>query len=225
MAWALKDAENMQIFRGSKPAADVFTKSLIEGADCCPTDTVIAYDKLARRVRFDNGLSHLNPLGGNEKFRVPIGSGFTSQMHDIVAHINEFGVGAQISVIAIPTYAYLTGVGVHVEAMETGLTFSLVTRNGLVLPSGLVDIVDVTGDVCAPIRTRTAGSAASFVSFGALGAGVHMRDIFGRSALGEFSLEADELILEVTAIPVTPVTGAFDITVSVNYELINRAEI
>lgn len=225
MARNPKAANNIQVFRGSKPQPDVFAANT--GLGCCPDVAgQYAYDKLADRTRFDNALAHLNPAGANDKFRIPFGNGFSDTRRDVVAHINEAGVGAQISVIAIPTYAFVTGVGVHIAAEEAGLTFNLITRNGLVLPSTAVHVVAAAvdeDDACAIERTDTAGSAASFAGFGALGTNEFI-DILGYSGEGEFSLEADELILEVAAIPATPVVGSFDITVSVNYQIVHRAE-
>lgn len=221
MAWTNKAANELQVFRGSKPKADVFLKDAILGAGCCPSGLTVDYDKLARRVRFDNGLSHLNPLGGNEKFHVPEGDGFSSSRSEIVAHINEFGVGARIAVIAIPTFAFLTGVGIHIEAEEPGLTFNLVTRNGLALPNDSVIQVVSSGDACAPTRVQTVGSLAGF---GDLPANALSVDIFAREAVGMFALESDELVLEVAAMPAEPVTGAFSIRVSASYQLIDRAE-
>lgn len=225
MARNPKADDNIQVFRGSKPQPDVFAANT--GLGCCPDVAgQYAYDKLADRTRFDNALAHLNPAGANDKFRIPFGNGFSDTRRDVVAHINQAGVGAQISVIAIPTYAFVTGVGVHIAAEEAGLTFNLITRNGLVLPSTAVHVVAAAvdeDDACAIERTDTEGSAASFAGFGALGTSEFI-DILGYSGEGEFSLEADELILEVAAIPATPVVGSFDITVSVNYQIVHRAE-
>lgn len=223
MTWNTKAANNLQVFRGSKPRADVFTQDLMQGSGCCPDGgATVSYDKLARRVRFDNGLSHLNPLGGNEKFQLPLGDGFSGSRDQIVAHINKFRVGARISVIAIPTFAFVTGVGIHVAAEEPGLTFNLITRNGLVLPAGVIHQVTTTGEACLPTRTLAAGD---YTGFGALGNALYI-DIFGRSALGEFSLESDEIIVEVATMPASGVVkGDFDIRISASYELQDRAEV
>ena len=87
------------------------------GIGCCgPVD--FDYDKLGERVRFDNGLKHLSPSGGVERYRFPGGNGFSDDRAAIINHINAVGVGAEISVIAIPTYAFVTGVGVHIESEE-----------------------------------------------------------------------------------------------------------
>ena len=78
---------------------------------------------------------------------------------------------------------------------------------------------------CEIERTLTAGNLASFTGFGALGDNQFI-DILGRSGHGNFSLEADELILTVASMPGggIPVSGLFDITVSVSYDVIHRAE-
>ena len=225
MARTPKAANNIQVFRGSRPREDVFSKNANSG--CCGTGTQTEHDKLAGRTRFDNALAHSNPTGANDKFVVPYGDGFADARTNMINHINTFGVGAQISVLAIPTYAFVTGVGIHIAAQEAGLTFNLITRNGLVLPATAVVIVDAAAaDAgCEVERTQTAGSITSFAGFGALGTDVLFRDIFGREGQGEFSLEADELILEVATVPAGGlVVGEFDITVSVSYDVIHRAE-
>lgn len=229
MAWSAKSADNIQMFRGSRPKPDVFTQDLMRGGgECCsPGAADISYDKLARRVRFDNGLTHLNPLGGNEKVRVPFFDGLSTSRDEAINHINAVGVGAQISLFAIPTYAFLTGLGVHIAAEETGFTFDIVTRNGLVLPSDFGGLVNVTGDTCAPTRTLTLSTQEAPITpegLGALSTSV-ARDYFWKSCCGEFSLESDEVMIEVTSMPASgEVLGDFDFTIAVSYEVINRAE-
>lgn len=231
MARNPKSADNIQVFLGSKPQPDVFAANT--GLGCCPDVAgQYAYDKLADRTRFDNALAHLNPQGANEKFRVPFGNGFSGTRQDIIAHINQVGVGAQISVIAIPTYAFVHGVGIHIAAEEPGLTFNLITRNGLVLPGTgsddterafSVEAAVTPGDPCGLTRTLTPGDGTLFEGFGALSTNEFV-DIFGYNGAGAFSLEADELILEVATVPADPVVGLFDITVSGSYDIVLRAE-
>lgn len=213
----------IQVFRGSRSRQDVF--SLNAGGGCCDGVGDVTYDKLAERTRFDNGLLHSNPIGGNDKFLVPYGDGFAGTRDAIVSLINDVGVGAHISVLAIPTYAFVTGVGVHISAEEPGLTFDLVTRNGLVLPSTTVRTVTATADsACEVVRTVDDGDADMFEGFGALGTAAFI-DIFGRNGEGEFSLEADEIALRVATMPANGIiTGEFSIKVSVSYEVIHRAE-
>lgn len=221
MARNAKSADNIQVFRGSRPKADVFSSNA--GIGCCgPVD--FEYDKLGERVRFDNGLKHLSPPGGVERYRFPGGNGFSDDRPAIIRHINAVGVGAEVSVIAIPTYAFLTGVGVHIESEEEGLTFDLVTRNGLVLPATVISVTAVA-DASAPCAvTRTQG-VGDFTGFGALGDNDLFIDLLARSAEGEFSLEADELILRVASMPASGVvSGMFDLTVSASYDVIHRAE-
>ena len=239
MARAAKSANNIQVFRGSRPKADVFTSNA--GIGCCGS-VAFDYDKLGERVRFDNGLKHLSPSGGVERYRFPAGNGFSDDKAAIIAHINAIGVGATISVIAIPTYAFVTGVGIHIAAEEDGLTFDLITRNGLALPREIVytgggedpvvvgdgPIIKVTvtagvDGVCDVTRTQT--TVANFNGFGALGANDLFADLFGRNGQGEFALEADELILRVASMPAGGVVnGTFDLTISASYDVIHRAE-
>lgn len=227
MARNAKSENNIQVFRGSRPEQDVFSSNA--GLGCCDDGTSVDYDKLASRVRFDNSLAHLNPTGANDKFRLPYGNGFAGVKDQIIRHINDVGVGAQISVLAIPTYAFLTGLGVHIAEEEVGLTFDVKTRNGLALPSDASYVVSAASDTeCTLVRTLTGDeggtTATDFQGIGALD-GALMVDLFAKSCCGEFSLEADEIILEVASMPSSGfVTGDFDLYVSASYDIIHRAE-
>jgi hypothetical protein len=220
MARNTKSATSLQIFRGSKTKADVFERT---SGDCCSTSVASTYDKLGCRVRFDNSTAHENPTGANEKFHFQKQRFPVETLAAQVAHLNTQGVGGQLSVLTIPTYAFVTGVGVAVFASEPGLTFKLVTRNGLVLPAAVGITVDVAGDTCCPTRTQSVGVITA--AFGQLGTGVTEQYIFGRNGDGSFSLEADEILLEVVTMPTSGVIdGTFDVLVSASYDVINRAE-
>jgi hypothetical protein len=233
MARAAKDAENLQVFRGSFPKPDVFVKNAGDGC-CGPEADVQAYDKLADRVHFDNSLAHSNPLGANDKYRVPGGDGFSTDRQAIIDHINANGVGAQISILVIPTFAFLMRIAIKIAAEETGLTFDLKTRNGLTLPADIAQIVDVdAGTGCAVERTLTLVDGdgdpdpapdSIYSGFGALG-GSLATYLFGSSAIGEFALEADEIIMEVATMPAGGVvSGLFDIDVAASYEVVRRCD-
>lgn len=220
MARIDKSASSLQVFRGSKPKADVFART---AGDCCAPTAESTYDKLGCRVRFDNSTAHENPTGANEKFHFQKQRFPVETLAAQVAHLNKIGIGGQLSVLVIPTYAFVTGVGVAVLAEEPGLTFRLVTRNGLALPAAVGLQVDVAGDSCCPTRTRAAGDITA--PFGDLPANVTEQYIFGRDANGEFSLEADEILLEVVTMPTSGViAGTFDVIISASYDIINRAE-
>jgi hypothetical protein len=220
MARIDKSPKSLQVFRGSKPKADVFART---AGDCCAPTAESTYDKLGCRVRFDNSTAHENPTGANEKFHFQKQRFPVEPLAAQVAHLNKQGVGGQLSILTIPTYAFVTGVGIAVFAEEPGLTFKLVTRNGLALPAAVEFKVDVAGDSCCPTRTKAAGAIAA--PFGDLATGVTEQYIFGRDANGEFSLEADEIMLEVVTMPTSSViAGDFDVLVSVSYDIINRAE-
>jgi hypothetical protein len=209
MARIDKSAKSLQVFRGSKPKADVFART---AGDCCSPTAESTYDKLGCRVRFDNSTAHENPTGANEKFHFQKQRFPVETLAAQIAHLNAQGVGGQLSVFAIPTYAFVTGVGTVVLASEPGLTFKLVTRNGLELPRVVGIKVDVAGDSCCPTRTQGVGDVTE-------------QYIFGRDAAGEFSLEADEILLEVVTMPTSGViSGEFDVLLSVSYDIINRAE-
>ena len=221
MARNPKAENNLQVFRGSRSRVDVFSQNADSG--CCGSGAAVQHDKLADRVRFDNALAHSNPTGANDKFIVPYGDGFSGNRDEMIAHINANGVGAQLSVLVVPTYAFVTGVGVHIAAEEEGLTFNIETRNGLELPASQVIQVSAAAgeDGCAIERTQSEGSLEGF---GALD-GAEFIDIFARDGDGTFSLEADEIILTVATMPTEGiVTGAFDLTVSISYDVIHSAE-
>ena len=218
MAFATKPATELQVFRGSKPKADVFART---AGDCCGP-AAADYDKLDCRVRFDNALAHLNPTGGNEKFHFQKQRFAVEDKAAQVQWLNQNGVGARLAVLAIPTFAFVTGVSVVVLASEPGLTFKLTTRNGLALPAAAKIKVDVAGGSCCPTRTQ---GVADFDSWGALPAGVTEQYLFGRDGDGEFSLESDEIVVEVVTMPASGVvSGTFDFIVGVSYDVINRAE-
>lgn len=221
MAREIKDPLNLQVFRGSLPRADVFSANA--GVGCCPT-TQVQYDKLGARVRFDNALAHSNPTGANDKwmFRHGTQAGDTSLILD---HLNDNGVGASVSVLVIPTFAFVKGIGIKIQAMEEGVTFNLKTRNGLDIEAGEFLVVD-TGHDGSCISTHVL-STGTFEGFGELPEDVVVRDIFfipNETPLGNFSLEADELILELASVPAEGIIkGEFLIDVAVSYEIINRA--
>lgn len=225
-----KLSPGIQVFQGSRPQLDVFAANADNG--CCDDATQVDHDKLANRVRFDNGLAHLNPLGGVERFAFPFGNGFANTRNKIINGINDNGVGFNISVIAVPTFAWVTGIGIHVEAEESGLTFDVVTRNGLVLPGtgetcGCVKTVNTDVDGCDVTHTASDGDATSFEGIGAMDDHAFV-DIFGRAPIccdGIFASEADEIALKVASMPGSgTVNGEFAISVSVAYEVIHRAE-
>jgi len=228
MARVAKDAKNIQVFRGGNPRPSVFEKHA--GIGCCASGVTTVTDKLPDVLHFDNGLNHLNPTGGNEKYNFPNGSpsgSFETDRLAIIQHINDNGVGAQVSVIAIPNYAFLTGVAIKVYAEEEGLTFTLKTRNGLTLPDDVVKVIETAAveGSCSMTRTVTDGDATSFTGFGALGTDNIFKDIVARSANGEFAAEADEIIVEVATMPTSgSISGNFGFEIAVNYDVVGRAE-
>lgn len=226
MARTAKAANNIQVFLGSKPRPDIFMESA--GIGCCDTPA-FNYDKLGSRVRFDNALAHLNPSGANDKWE--FGYGRQAESQSIVDHINTHGVGASISVLVIPTYAFVKGVGIHVYAAEPGLAFNLTTRNGLDLTEGsaIKVVAKGSGAECEVERTRTDSTAeAAGKMLGTLDVDDLFTDTFillDETVLGAFSLEADEIQLTVASMPASgKVNGEFGIKVAVNYDIVNRAE-
>lgn len=221
MARQPKAENNIQVFRGSLPRQDVFSQNASDG--CCAPGTVVTYDKLGPRVRFDNALAHSNPTGANDKINLP-DTGYDADRAAIIDTINAHGVGTTISGLVIPTYAFVTGVAVTIYAEEEGLTFDVVTRNGLELPAGQLISVTATGTGCEVERTQSDGPAG-LNGFGALDEGVLYQILIVRDGDGTFSLEADEIMLRVASMPASGrVSGTFRVELAVSYDVIKRAE-
>ncbi|MCM1516218.1 MAG: hypothetical protein NC080_07410 [Paraprevotella sp.] len=219
---------HLQVFRGSRLPLGVYAKHANIG--CCGSVVGVAHDRLADIVHGPNSHAHLKPCGFNDKYMFPIGpvgGALERDKDDIVAYINEVGVGAKIGVLCIPNFARVTDIGVRIEAEEPGVTFNLVTRNGLALPQADIKVITTAANVDAPcelVRNAAAGNAASFTNFGAMGDNAFI-DIFGSDGLGTFALEADEIMLEVASMPTNKrVNGTFRLVVAVNYRVCDRAE-
>lgn len=229
---AFDPTKHLQLFRGSKLPPEVHTQHAFAG--CCPVTGMMVYDRLGDVVHGPNSHTHLKPTSYNDKFMVPfgpVGGSLENEKNNIVNFINAVQVGAQIGVLCIPNYAFVTDVAVKIEASEPGLTFNLKTRNGLKLPSAKVVTVTTSEDPnspCNKVRTMTesgggnatvegtadlntgavtgtatadVGNVAAFNGFGALGQDVQSIAIFGRDGQGQFAMEADEIILEVASMP------------------------
>lgn len=226
MARTAKAADNLQVFRGSFSKPDVF--SLNAGDGCCgPAAALNEFDRLGDRVHFDNALAHSNPTGANDKYRFPDGNGFNSLRAEIIAFINANGVGASISVLLVPTFAFVTGLVIKTIAEEAGLTFNVVSRNGLVLPDDNERTVVITaGTDCNVVRTqdiRDGAEPSIYTGVGALAVGALAEYRIGRG--NEFSLEADEIILQVATMPAGGVVvGTFDLELAVSYDVIKRCD-
>lgn len=219
---------HLQVFRGSKLPMGVFAKHASVG--CCGSTVETSLDRLADIVHGPNSHAHLKPSGFNDKYMFPIGPvGGTMErdQDDILSYINEVGVGAKVGVLVIPNFARVTDIGIRIEAEEPGLTFNLVTRNGLVLPQESVKIVKTAPSDTSPCelaRTAEDGTAASFQNFGALDKNLYI-DIFGSDGTGSFALEADEIMVEVASMPANKrVYGNFRMVIAVNYRVCDRAE-
>lgn len=226
MARNPKADKNIQLFRGSRTRLGVVKDML--GSDCCGENAIdLAHDKLADRVHFSNGLAHSNPTQANDKWAFP-GTGLDFNDREVIDHINRVGVGAQISVLVIPTYAFLNKLSVAVLNSEPGLTFTLKTRNGLNLtPDRSISVSVEAGDGDCEV-TRVQGTTAITAPFGALTDDELQHYRFGVYDNGKFSLEAEEIIVEVVTMPTLnggKVIGDFNFQVAVNYEVVQRAEI
>lgn len=227
MAFVAKDPKDLQVFRGSRPKVDVFTATAGDG--CCGTGPAVDYDKLDPVVRFDNALAHQNPTGANDKYHVPYGNGFDINRDSIIQHINKHGVGARVSVLAIPTYALIRGVAIHISGAEDGLTFNLKNRNSQTLLGNLggkkITGTRAEGD-CVTTRAAEDIDQTALEGFGALPGGARTIDLqlFAKDTTN-FAVDSDALQLEVATMPASgKVAGDFDIQIAVSYDVVRRAE-
>lgn len=219
-------ADAMQLFRGGLNKPSLWAEHI--GGDCCDPKALVAMDRLPPTVNPENANVHTNPYGHRDYWH--FGTLADSIRQKIVDHINSVGVGAELEVMVIPTFALLHSVRVDVLIPEAGLAFELVTRNGTALPTGQEIIVTETdsGDGCgevARVQTAPGEDDSVFEDIGGVGAGTRRYHLGVSDQGGEFALEADVLILRVTAVPAAPgVIGFFDIQVHANYVAPGRSE-
>lgn len=220
MARVAKSALAMQIFRGGLNKLSVWAKHI--GGDCCDPKPDYSIDRLNPTINPENALVHTRPFGNRDYMQF---SEFADSIRqEMVDWINASGVGAQLEILVIPTFSLLHTVELTVLAEEAGFTYSLSTRNGTVLPTGQLIQVDETegGANCEGVaRVQAVGA---YTGLGVL-AGATRRMTMGVSAIGgEFALEADVLILTVTALPAAGLKGTFDFRANINYVAPGRSE-
>lgn len=226
MARVAKGSKDLQIFRGGLDdiaRTNIWARHI--GGACCAPGVAVDIDRLPPTVNWENANIHTSPLGGRDNLRISQLGGGDTIRREIVDHINKHGVGAQIAVAVLPTFGFLQAVHIVALAGETGLKFKVVTRNGTALPDAQVikvDELDATGDCSGVQRTKAAGDLAEV---GVVTAGQSRTHVIAVAADGgEFILEADELILEVTGVPADGVKGHFDLEVHVSYTGYGRSE-
>lgn len=211
MAFTAKSSKALQSFRGglNSLAKNPWIQNL--GNGCCEVAPVIDQDRLNRTIHAENALVHSRPFGNRLHWQ--FGELDDTTRRQIVAHINTQGVGAQLEIIVIPTFAFVHSIHTVTLAEETGLVFELKTRNGTPIPSDQEIKVSETdaGDGCGEVARVKA--AADKANIGALDGASRVHNIFVAANGGEFSLDSDVIILEVKSLPADGVKGFFDILV------------
>ena len=200
MARNPKSAKAVQLFRGGRN--DIQKNPWVQnlGFGCCDPSPVVDVDRLNPTINPENALVHSRPFGNRLHWRFSEHDDTTRA--NIVAHINRIGVGAQLEVLVIPTFAFWHSLHVVTLAEEAGLTFNLRTRNGTVIPTSQTIRVTETdsGNGCGEVA-RVQTNAASPSGIGGLSGATRVHNIFVDGNGGQFALEADVLILEVAALP------------------------
>lgn len=218
-----KDPKALQLFRGG--LNDIQKNPWVQnlGLGCCDPSPKVDVDRLNPTINPENALVHSRPFGNRIHWRFSEHDDTTRA--NIVNHINTNGVGAQLEILVIPTFAFWHSLHVVTLAEETGLTFRLRTRNGTALPNSQQIKVSETdsGAGCGDVARVQA--AADPNSIGALGGATRVHNIFVDGNGGQFALEADVVILEVTALPASgKVDGFFDLLVHSTTVAAGRSE-
>ena len=235
MARTVMGAKALQLFRGGLNQLSLWAKHV--GGACCDPVVMPKVDRLPPTVNPENANVHTNPFGHRDYWH--FGSLADSIREGIISHINANGVGAQLEVLLLPTFSLLNAVRVDVLAEETGLVFKLVTRNGTALPGTTVypDVDEFPGAPSGQLIkvAETEGgsgcgevsrvqSAGAYTGIGPLGGATRTYTLGVAGHGGEFALDADVLILEVTAVPAGGVKGFIDIQVHATYTAPGRSE-
>lgn len=215
MARIDKVANAPQLFKGGYNALPVQSKFL--GGLCCAPGVVVDYDRLPPTLQWENANVHTRPLGGRDQFVWAEVNETTKQ--EVLTYIEANGTDSVIEILSIPTFAFVDKITVSVYGEEDGLTFTLATRNGLVLPTAMFGVTETYDTSTCDGPTRAKDAAATFTGFGALD-GATAKYVFGTyaNAAAGFSLEPDVIQLKVASMPASgTLTGAFDLRVDVSY--------
>lgn len=222
MARIAKTEKAMQLFRGG--LNDLSKNPWLQniGFGCCDPVHKIDQDRLPPTVNPENAQIHSRPFGNRLFWQ--FSEHDDSTRAQIVRHLNEVGVGAQLEIIVIPTFSLTHSVHTVTLAEETDLVFELKTRNGTELPSGQLIKVSETdsGDGCGEVARVQA--AADPAEIGPLDGASRVHNLFVSDKGGEFALEADVLVLEVVSVPAGGIKGNFDIRVHTNAIAPGRSE-
>jgi hypothetical protein len=222
MSRVAKSVKAHQSFRGG--LNDLSKNPYIQalGSSCCEPAAAVDQDRLNPTINPENALIHTRPFGNRDYWQ--FGEFADSERARIVQHINTHKVGAQLEILVVPTFSLLYSVQAVVFAEEIGLKFKVKTRNGTKLPSGqLIKVAEKDGgSSCGEVeRTQSVGDLNDI---GSLDGATRVHTLAVSDIGGEFALEADVLILEVTSMPSIGVVGNFDLRVHTNYIAPGRSE-
>ena len=224
MARTAMGAKAIQLFRGGYNKLPLFANFLSLG--CCGPEVKPVIDRLPCTLNWENANIHTSPLGGRDTWQFSLLN--DTERAQVAKAINQGGVGTQLEILAIPTFAFLQNVRVAVIAEEPGLAFTVKTRNGTPLPAGQrFEVTEAWDGECGcAIRTKTdADWLAEGQTVGELGANVVKKYSYAVDGNGgQFALEADVLILEVVSVPAGGVVGVFDLLVDMSYTSNGRSE-
>jgi hypothetical protein len=221
MARVTMPADTLQVFRGGLNKLSLWAQHI--GGACCDPAVTPVIDRLNPTINPENANIHTNPFGHRDYWH--FGTLADSERQRIIDFINTEGVGAKLEVMVLPTFSLLNVVRVDILAEETGLAFTLSTRNGTVLPTGqLIEVAETdSGDGCGEVA-RVQTVMTDYTGLGPLGGATRVYHMGVSDQGGEFVLEADVLVLEVTAVPAGGVKGYFDMQVHATYTAPGRSE-
>lgn len=222
MTFNVKGPKALQVFRGG--LNDLSKNPWLQhiGNGCCEPTHKVDQDRLNRTINPENALIHSRPFGN--RLHWWFSEHDDSTRRNIVKHINDNGVGAQIEIIVIPTFAFVHSIHTVTLVEEAGLVFELKTRNGTLIPSGQKIKVEETdgADGCGEV-SRVLG-AADETAIGELNGASRVHNFFVADNGGEFALDSDVIILEVKSLPAGGVKGTFDILVHSTTVAAGRSE-
>lgn len=221
MAQNAMSAKALQLFRGG--LNDVSLNPWVQnlGGECCNPAIPVVQDRLNPTINAENALVHTAPAAHKDYWHFRDLA--DSRRQKVVDHLNAQGVGGQLEVLLVPTFAFLTALHVVVMAEETGFTFDVVTRNGVTLPATVIKVTETdAANGCGAVgRVQAVGA---WTNVGALGGG-HRVHLVGQNAAGTgFSLDSDVLILQAKTLPAGGVKGYFDVAVYATYDNVGRSE-
>lgn len=222
MTFNAKGPKAKQVFRGG--LNDLSKSPWLQniGGACCEPSHAIDQDRLNRTINPENALVHSRPFGN--RLHWWFSEHDDSTRRQIVNHINTHGVGAQLEIIVIPTFAFVHSIHTVTLVEEAGLVFELKTRNATPIPSGQkIKVSETDGaDGCGEVA-RVQG-AADEAAIGALDGASRVHNFFVADNGGEFALNSDVIILEVKSVPAGGVKGTFDILVHSTTVAAGRSE-